>query len=251
MTGTEQRLGRRHHDLVINSGRGRDEVRDPRQLVPSGLVLRELGRQHRQRRQLRGVGLGGRDALLASRTERNTMVRGLRQRRVGHVRDGQRLAALPAPFRDNGDQVRRFAGLRHADHKRALHPWRCVIPGEQGRRRQRHDEPVVGAKDVLRVAGGVVGRAARRDDHMRDRASAKLLSHARHVCRTIQQKTTQHLWLFCDFVAQHGIGQWGLLSRWGFNMNASCRRKPKLLHRCRGTISSASLTFLGPVLSDG
>ena len=81
------------------------------------------------------------------------------------VREGHGQGSLLAPLPQHGDDVRRLAGLRDAQHHAPGHARRSVVERHQRRRRQRHVQAVPGTQHVLGVERGMVGRSPRGDDH--------------------------------------------------------------------------------------
>ena len=102
-----------------------------RELAAPLVVLRDRRRQHRQRGQLRGVGLRRRDAPLLPRPQHDRVVGDRRERRPGHVGDRQRRAALPPSLLDHRDEIGRLARLRDADDERAGHDGRRLVARER------------------------------------------------------------------------------------------------------------------------
>ena len=92
----------------------------------------------------------------------------MRERRVRVVRDRDRRPPLPPRLEQHRHDVRRRARLRDADHEAAVEPRRLAVDRVERRRREHHGHAVRAPEHVLRVAGGVARRAARRDQDVAD-----------------------------------------------------------------------------------
>ena len=127
-----------------------------------------------------------------------------RERALGIVHDRERRRAGAAGSGDRLDDVRRAPGLRDADHERASEPRRRPVKGDEGRRRERdgkaRDEP----ERVLRVAGRVVRRAARRDEDERNVRAAPARRERRRVPAFLREKARDGLRLLEDLAVQNG-----------------------------------------------
>ena len=94
-------------------------------------------------------------------------------RRVGRVRDRDRRPSLAARLVDHGPHVGRLARLRDPDHERAVEPRRLLVERVERRRGERDGDAVRPAEQVLGVAGGIRGAAARGDQEVADIAAAE------------------------------------------------------------------------------
>ena len=117
-------------------------------------------RQERYRGQFGDVGLGRRDRPLRSGGQVHGELGGADQRRVRFVGDGDGQGPLATRILHHPDDVRRAAGLRDAHHEGPGDIRGAAVEAHQRRRSEGHGQAVPGAKDVLRVGGRVIGRAA-------------------------------------------------------------------------------------------
>ena len=91
-----------------------------------------------------------------------------RERRRRIVGDGEGRLALVAGRLDDGDDVRRRAGLADPDDERALEARQHPVERDDRRRRERDRQAMPRAEQVLRVDRGVIGGATGGDDDLVD-----------------------------------------------------------------------------------
>jgi len=152
-----------------------------------------------QRSQLRGVGLGRCDAAFLTSVQLDHMVGGGSQRRLGLVGHGHRRRALLPGFLQDADDIRRLARLRDADGERALETRRALVNAIERRRCQRDGEPILRAKDVLRVSRGIVRRAPRGNHYVSDVLPRQVGADGGYALGFRVQQPPDDVGLFQDF----------------------------------------------------
>ena len=105
---------------------------------------------------------------------------------------------------DRLDDVGRAPRLRDADDERPLQPERAVVERHERRAGERDREPAGQAEGVLRVAGGVVGRAARGDQDEAQVLPREGARDAADVRPLADEEARQDVGLFADLGAKDG-----------------------------------------------
>ncbi len=154
--------------------------------------------------ELRRVGLRRRDAFLLSGVERDHLAGRAGERAVDVIHDGEGRRPGRPGGGDRLDDVGRLPRLRDADDERPPEPERALVERHERRAGERDREPAGQPEGVLRVAGGVVGRAARGDQDEAEVVAREAACDPPDVRPLADEEARQDVGLLADLGAKDG-----------------------------------------------